>query len=177
LLVETNVDRTQKAELVKTMNALFAEAGSVVVTRYSGMTVQEITDLRRAMRAAGANFKVTKNRLTRLALEGTSYKGIGDLLKGPTGIAYSSDPVSAAKVVVEYARKNDKLVVLGGAMAGTVLNPDGVKALATMPSLDELRGKLIGLLNAPATKIAGVLQAPAGQLARVVKAYASKENA
>lgn len=168
------MDRTEKAELVKSMNAVFAETSVVVVTRYTGMTVQEISDLRRAMKQAGASFKVTKNRLTRLALEGTKYKPIGDLFKGPTGIAYSSDPVAAAKVVVDYAKKNEKLVVLGGAMDGTVLNPDGVKALASLPSLDELRGKIVGLIQAPATKLAGVLQAPAGQLARVLNAYASK---
>lgn len=171
------MDRTQKAELVKTMSGVFAETNVVVVTRYSGMTVQEITDLRRAMRQAGADFKVTKNRLTRLALEGTAYKGIGDLFKGPTGIAYSKDPVAAVKVVVDYAKKNDKLVLVGGAMGDTALDAAGLKALASLPSLDELRGKLVGLLQAPATKIARVVQAPASQLARVVQAYASKESA
>lgn len=171
------MDRTQKAELVAAMNQVFAGTGLVVVTRYTGLTVGEMTDLRRQMRDAGASFKVTKNRLTRLALEGTRYKPIGDMFVGQTAIAYSFDPVAAARVVNDYSRKNEKLVILGGAMGGTVLNAEGVKSLATMPSLDELRGKLIGLLKAPATRIAGVLQAPAGQLARVLGAYAKKDEA
>lgn len=171
------MDRAQKTELIATMNQVFVKTGLVVVTRYSGLTVQEITDLRRQMRDVGASFKVTKNRLTRLALEGTRYKPLGELFKGPTAIAYSDDPVAAAKAAVDYAKKNDKLVVLGGAMGSTLLDQAGVVALAAMPSLDELRGKLVGLLNAPATKIAGVLQAPASQLARVLNAYASKGEA
>jgi large subunit ribosomal protein L10 len=171
------VDRTQKAELVTTMGEVFAKTELVVVTRYSGLTVQEITDLRRQMRAAGASFKVTKNRITRLALEGTRFKPLADLFKGPTAIAYSDDPIAAAKVATDYAKKNEKLVVLGGATGDTVLNPQGVTALASLPSLNELRGKIVGLIQAPATKIAGVLQAPAGQLARLVGAYASKGQA
>lgn len=159
------------------MNSVFGKAELVVVTRYSGLTVQEMSDLRRQMRGAGADFKVTKNRLTRLALEGTRFKSLADLFKGPTAIAFSKDPVAAAKVATDFAKKNEKLVVVGGAMGETVLNPEGVKALAAMPSLNELRGKIVGLLNAPATKIAGVLQAPAGQLARVLNAYASKGQA
>jgi len=159
------------------MGGLFGGAELVVVARYSGLTVQEMTDLRRQMRDAGANFKVTKNRLTRLALEGSRFKPLADLFKGPTAIAYSADPVAAARVATDYAKKNEKLVVLGGAMGSTLLNPDGVKALASMPSLNELRGKIVGLLKAPATKVAGVIQAPAGQLARVLNAYASKEQA
>ena len=159
------------------MNQVFDKAGLVIVTHYSGLTVQEMTDLRRQMLDVGASFKVTKNRLTRLALEGTRFKPLADLFKGPTAIAYSDDPVAAAKAATDYAKKNEKLVVLGGAMAGTVLNAEGVKALASLPSLDELRGRLVGLLQAPATKIAGVLQAPAGQLARVLNAYASKDQA
>jgi len=171
------VDRTQKAELVTTMSGVFGGAELVVVTRYSGLTVQEMTDLRRQMRDAGANFKVTKNRITRLALEGSRFKPLADLFKGPTAIAFSIDPVAAAKVATDYAKKNEKLVVLGGAMGSILLNPEGVKALASLPSLNELRGKLVGLIQAPATKIAGVIQAPAGQLARVLNAYASKEQA
>jgi len=159
------------------MNQVFDKAGLVVVTHYSGLTVQEMTELRRQMLTVGASFKVTKNRLTRLALEGTRFKPLADLFKGPTAIAYSDDPVAAAKAATDFAKKNDKLVILGGAMAGTVLNAAGVTALASLPSLDALRGKLIGLLNAPATKIAGVVQAPASQLARVLNAYASKGQA
>lgn len=126
-------------------------------------------DLRLRLRKAGASFKVAKNRLAVRALEGTQAKGIADLFKGPTGIAYSKDPVAAPKVLIAYAKENDKLKILGGIAVGTVLNPDGVKALAELPSLDQLRGKIIGLLQAPATKVAGVLQAPAGQLARVLR--------
>ena len=126
------------------------------------------------LRTAGASFKVAKNRLAVRALEGTQAKGIADLFKGPTGIAYSKDPVAASKVLIAYAKENDKLKILGGFAVGTVLDPAGVKALAELPSLDQLRSKIIGLLQAPATKIAGVLQAPAGQLARVLSAYANK---
>jgi len=171
------VDRTQKAELVTSMGKVFGDTELVIVTRYSGLTVQEITDLRRQMRDAGANFKVTKNRLTRLALDSSRFKPIASLFKGPTAIAYSRDPVAAAKVAIDYAKKNEKLVILGGAMGSTVLNPDGVKALATLPSINELRAKVVGLLKAPATKVAGVIQAPAGQLARLLNAYASKGEA
>ena len=171
------MDRAEKQELVKSLNQTFSEVGLVVVTHYSGLSVSEITDLRRKMREAGASFKVTKNRLTRLALQGTQYEPIADLFTGPTAIAYSDDPVAAAKVSVSFAKSNEKLVVLGGALGTTVLDKDGVKALADMPSLDELRGKRVGLLQAPATKVAGVLQAPAGQMARVMSAYASKDEA
>jgi len=166
------VDRTAKKELANEMNAVFKAAGVVVVTRNAGLTVAEMSDLRRQVRAAGARFRITKNRITKLALDGTSYQSIGPLLKGPTGIAYSADPVAAAKVVVGFALKNEKLTVVGGALGTSPLDADGVKALATLPSLDELRGKLIGLLQAPASKIARVLNAPAGQVARVLAAYA-----
>jgi large subunit ribosomal protein L10 len=138
------------------------------------MTVAQMGDLRLRLRKAGASFRVAKNRLAVRALEGTQAKGIADLFKGPTGIAYSKDPIAAPKVLVAYAKDNDKLKILGGVAVGTVLNPDGVRALAELPSLDQLRGKIIGLLQAPATKVAGVLQAPAGQLARVLSAYANK---
>jgi large subunit ribosomal protein L10 len=171
------VDRATKEQQVAALNGTFQEASLVVVAHYSGLTVSEITDLRRQMREVGASFKVTKNRLTRLALEGTKYEPLTDMFTGPTGIAFSSDPVAAAKVSVEFAKKNDKLIVLGGAMGDTVLDASGVKALASMPSLDELRGKIVGLLQAPATKVAGVLQAPAGQMARVMGAYAAKGEA
>jgi large subunit ribosomal protein L10 len=171
------VDRTQKRELVATLKDVFSETTLVVVSHYSGLTVAEMTDLRRKMRAAGAQFQVAKNRLVKLALADTPCAGISDLFTGPTAIAYSSDPVAAAKVTVEFAKQNEKLIVLGGTMGLTVLDANGIKALATLPSLDELRGKLVGMLQTPATRIAGVLQAPAGQLARVLGAYASKAEA
>lgn len=171
------MDRTSKEELVASLNQAFSQAGLVVVTHYSGLTVEEMTDLRRKIREAGASYKVTKNRLTRLAINGTQYEPLADMFTGPTGIAVSEDPVAAAKVTVDYAKKNDKLIVLGGAMGNTVLDASGVKALASMPSLDELRGKIVGLLQAPATKVAGVLQAPAGQVARVFSAYGAKGEA
>jgi len=171
------VDQAQKRELVTEMNGVFSDAASVVVTHYSGLTVDEINDLRNQMREAGANFKVTKNRLVRLALADTTYAPLADMFTGPTAIAYSNDVVAAAKVAVKFAKGNEKLVVLGGAMGETLLDVNGVKELAALPSLDELRGKIVGLLQAPATKVAGVLQAPAGQLARVMGAYASKDEA
>lgn len=171
------MNRTEKAELVASLRTVFEETSLVVVTRYSGLTVAEMVDLRTKMRAAGARFKVTKNRLTRLALQGTRYQGVGDFLTGPTAIAYSADPVAAAKVAVEYAKTNEKLTIVGGGLGEIVLDAAGVKNLASLPSLDALRGKLVGLLQAPATKIAGVLQAPAGQLARVLGAYAKKDEA
>ena len=171
------MDRAEKAEVVEELNGVFAKAGSLVVAHYSGMTVAQMNDLRGRMRAAGASFKVAKNRLAVRALQGTAVEGISHLFKGPTGIAYSNDPVAASKVAVAYAKDNDKLVILGGSVGTTALDAEGVKALATLPSLDELRGKIVGLLQAPATKIAGVLQAPAGQLARVFNAYATKDAA
>jgi large subunit ribosomal protein L10 len=171
------VDRSQKSEAVDELKGVFANASSVVVAHYSGLNVAQISDLRRQMRDAGANFKVTKNRLTKLALDGTPYGQIADLFTGPTAIAYSEDPVAPAKVAVEFAKKHEKLVVLGGAMGETRLDLGGVKALAELPSLDELRGKLVGLLQAPATKVAGVMQAPAGKLARVMAAQGAKEEA
>ena len=168
------MDRTQKEELVATLNKTFDEAEMVVVTHYSGLTVAEITDLRDRIREAGAKFKVTKNRLTRLALKNTKFEGISDLFSGPTAIAYSNDPVAAAKISVDFSKKNDNLVVLGGALGSERLDADDVKALATLPSLDELRGKIVGLLQAPASKIAQVLQAPGGQVARVISAYSEQ---
>jgi len=167
----------QKRELVAELNAVFNNSASVVVTQYSGLSVAEITNLRNQMRAAGANFKVTKNRLTRLALADTPYAGLAAMFTGPTAIAFSEDVVAPAKVAIEFAKKNEKLVVVGGAMGENVLDVAGIKELATLPSLDELRGKIVGVLNAPATKVAGVVQAPASQLARVMGAYASKGEA
>jgi large subunit ribosomal protein L10 len=171
------VDKAEKAEVVEALKGVFAESGSLVVAHYTGMTVAQMGDLRARMRAAGASFKVAKNRLAVRALQGTPVEGIAKLFKGPTGIAYSKDPVAASKVAVAYAKDNDKLVILGGSVGSTALDAEGVKALATLPSLDELRGKLVGLILAPATKIAGVIQAPAGQLARVIGAYSKKEAA
>jgi large subunit ribosomal protein L10 len=168
------VDRTEKQELVSSLQKTFEDASAVVVTHYSGLTVQELGVLRGRMREAGALFKVTKNRLTRLALKGTKFEQLSDLFTGPTAIAYSQDPVAAAKVAVNFAKENEKLIVLGGGFGSQALDADGVKALATLPSLDELRGKLLGLLNAPASRIAQVLQAPGGQVARVLGAYAAK---
>lgn len=175
--LETKVDRTQKKEWVGTLHETLGDASVVVVTHYMGLTVAEMTSLRAKMRAAGAGFKVTKNRLTKLALEGTAYENIADLFTGPTAIAFSKDPVAAAKVTAEFAKVNDKLKILGGSMNGNRLDQEGVKALATLPSLDELRGRLIGMISTPATRIAAVLQAPAGQVARVLRAKADKDAA
>jgi large subunit ribosomal protein L10 len=171
------VDKAEKAEVVEELKGVFANSGSLVVAHYTGMTVAQMGDLRARMRAAGASFKVAKNRLAVRALQGTAVEGISPLFKGPTGIAYSKDPIAASKVAVAYAKDNDKLVILGGSVGVTTLDANGVKALASLPSLDELRGKIVGLLQAPATKIAGVLAAPAGQLARVIGAYSKKEAA
>ena len=171
------MDRSQKAESVAQLNATFNQVGVVVITRNLGMTVAQSTALRVKMRDAGAAYKVAKNRLTLRALEGTPFTALGPLFKGPTAIAYSKDPVAAAKVVAAFAKSNEKLTIVGGSLGGEALDVAGVQALATLPSLDELRGKIIGLLQAPATKIAGVLVAPAGQVARVFAAYGAKEEA
>ena len=171
------MDRSQKADAVAALNATFNEVGVVVITRNLGMTVAQTTALRVKMRDAGASFKVSKNSLAKLAIQDTNYAGIGDMLTGPVALATSVDPVAAAKIAVEFAKTNDKLEILGGAMGTLVLNADGIKALASMPSLDELRAKLIGLVQAPATKIAQVVTAPAAKLARVFGAYATKEAA
>jgi large subunit ribosomal protein L10 len=171
------VERAEKRELVSTMNEVFQETNVVVVAHYAGLTVAELTALRGKARVAGVSVKVAKNRLVKLALQGTESAHIADLFTGPTLVAYSDDPVAAPKVVADFAKTNDKLVILGGAMGKTNLDPNGVKALATLPSLDELRGKLIGLISAPATKIATVVSAPAAQLARVFGAYAKKDEA
>jgi len=171
------MDRLQKSDLVAELNRTFSETGVVVVTRNLGLTVAQSTDLRTKMRDAGASIKVAKNRLAKIAIEGTPYASIGSMLTGPTAIASSSDPVAAAKVAVDFAKTNDKFEIVGGAMGDTVLDVNGVKALATLPSLDELRGKIVGLLQAPATKVAQIAQAPAAQLARVFGAYAAKDAA
>ncbi|HEY8698410.1 MAG TPA: 50S ribosomal protein L10 [Rhizomicrobium sp.] len=171
------MEKAKKAEVVESLNGLFADAGSVVVAHYSGMTVAQMSDLRSRMRAGGASFKVAKNRLAMRALNGTPAQAIAHLFKGPTGIATSKDPVSASKIAVAYAKENDKLVILGGVVGTTALDVNGVRALAELPSLDQLRGKIAGLLKAPATKLAGLMAAPGGQLARVIAAYSRKEAA
>ena len=171
------MDRTQKEELVASFNDAFSEATLVVVTSQNGLSVAQSTELRREMRNAGASFKVTKNRLTRLALKGTKFEHLSDLFKGPTGIAYSDDPVAAARVAVKFADDNDKFVVLGGGLDEQALDVSAVTALAKLPSLDELRGKLVGMIQTPATRIAGVTQAPAGHLARVISARAEQGEA
>ena len=171
------MDRGQKEELVASMHQTFEDSAMVVVTHYSGLTVAELGVLRREMRAAGASFKVTKNRLTRRAIEGTKYSPLSDMFTGPTAIAYSDDPVAPARVAVKFAKSNDKLVVIGGALGEEMLDVTGIMALASLPGLDELRAKIVGMISTPATRIAGILQAPAGQVARVIAAKASKGEA
>jgi len=171
------MDRAQKAESIEALKGVFASSGAVVVTHYLGLTVAEMTDLRGRLRKEGAQIKVVKNRLAQKALDGSAGDAGAALFKGPVAIAFGPDPVSAAKVVTQYAKDNEKFSVIGGLMGQQVLDKKAISALATLPSLDQLRGKLIGLIQAPATRIAGVLQAPAGQLARVVGAYASKSDA
>ena len=171
------MDRSQKAESVAALNAVFNEVGLVVVTRNLGLSVKQSTDLRTKMRDAGATYKVAKNRLAKLALKDTQYEGLEEHLTGPTALAWSKDPIAAAKAAVEFAKTNDKLEIVGGAMGSTQLNAEGIKALASMPSLDELRAKIVGLVNAPATKVAQLINAPAAKLARVFGAYGAKEAA
>ena len=171
------MDRSQKTDLVDELKHVFSETSVVVVTRNLGLTVAQSTDLRLKMRDAGAQFKVAKNRLALIALDGSRYQPIGDLLKGPTALATSTDPVAAAKVAVDFAKTNDKFEILGGAMGDTVLDVDGIKALAALPSLDELRANIVGLIQAPATKIARTVAEPGAMLARVFGAYAASEAA
>jgi large subunit ribosomal protein L10 len=171
------VDRTEKREFVAGLNQALAATSMIVVTRNAGLTVAEATDLRRKMGAAGATYKVAKNRLAHLALQGTRFNGIAPLLKGPTALAWSADPVAVAKTAVEFAKTNEKFVLIGGALGAQTLDADGIRALAELPSLDVLRAKLVGMIATPATRIAGVLQAPAGQLARVFGAFAKKDEA
>jgi large subunit ribosomal protein L10 len=174
---DVTLDRTEKRAFVGSMAEVFAQTSFVLVAQNKGLTVAAVDDLRRKMKAAGATYKVAKNRLASRALDGTRFQGISPLLKGPTALAWSADPVAVAKTAVEFAKGNDKFVILGGALGAQNLNVDGVKALAELPSLDTLRASLVGLIQTPATRIAGVVQAPAGQLARVLKAYADKEAA
>ena len=171
------MDRTEKHEFVASLAAIFAETSFVLVAQNKGLTVADVSDLRRKMRDAGATYKVAKNRLATLALDGTRFDGVKPLLKGPTALAWSRDPVAVAKTAVEFAKTNDKFVVLGGALGTQTLNAEGVKALAELPSLETLRAQLVGLIQTPATRIAGILQAPGGQVARVLAAYAKKDEA
>ena len=171
------MDRSQKADAVAQLNSVFNEVGVVVVTRNLGLSVAASTELRSKMREAGASYKVAKNRLAKLAIKDTDYSGIEEYLSGPTALAWSEDPVAAAKAAVEFAKANDKLEIVGGSMGTQVLDEAGIKALASMPSLDELRGKIVGLINAPATKVAQVVNAPTAKLARVFGAYGASEAA
>lgn len=166
--------RARKHEIVDDLRGVFSDAGVIVVTHYQGLSVAEVTDLRRGMREAGARFRVTKNRLAKIALAETAYSGLTDMFIGPTAIAWSADPVAAPKAAVGYAKRNGKLVVVGGSLAGALLSAEEVRALADLPSLDELRGRLVGLLSTPASRMVGVLQAPGGQLARVLAAHAEQ---
>ncbi len=170
------MDRAEKREFVTGLNEVFKSTGSVVVAHYAGLTVANMNDLRSKMRAAGGTVKVAKNRLAVIALQGTDSAEMQKLFKGQTLVAYADDPVAAPKVASDFAKANDKLVILGGAMGATALDADGVKALATMPSLDELRARIVGMINTPATRIAAVVKAPAGNVARVIGAYARKEE-
>ena len=171
------MDRAAKSELVTELKGVFKASQVVVVAHYAGLTVGQMQNLRKQARAAGASVKVAKNRLAKIALEGTDVASVAPLLKGPTVLAYSGDPVAAPKVTTDFAKAHEKFVILGGAMGKTALNPDGVKALASLPSLDELRAKIAGLIQAPATKLAQLANAPAAKLARVVQAYAKKSEA
>ena len=168
------MNRTEKAELIETLQSAFNESSTIVVAHQVGMTVAESGDLRRKMREAGAGFKVTKNRIAKLALKGTRFEDLENLFTGPTAVGMSQDPVAAAKAIVDYAKGNKKITIIGGSMDGKTLDKAGVEALAKMPSLDELRGKLVGLVQAPAAKVARVTQAPAGKLARVIQARADQ---
>ncbi len=171
------MERAEKKELVASLNQVFKTAGVIVVAHNKGLTVNQVNDLRGRMAQAGATVKVAKNRLAKLALDGTDANGITGLFTGPTMVAYAADPVAAPKVAAAFAKTNEKFVVLGGALGKTIMDANAVKALAELPSLDQLRGKIVGLLQAPATRIAGVLAAPGGQIARVINAYATKEQA
>lgn len=172
---EKSVDRAKKQAMVAELQETFESNNLVVLTHQSGLTVTEVSELRKQLREAGGSFKVTKNRLAKIALKGTKFEGLSDRFTGPTAIAASADPVAAAKVAVEFAKKNEKLLIICGSLEAEALDADAVKALATLPSLDELRGQLIGLIQAPATKVACVLQAPGSKLARVFSAYGSSE--
>ena len=171
------MNRTEKREFIESLAAVFADTSFVLVSRNNGLTVADVSDLRRRMRAAGATYRVAKNRLATRAMDGTRFQGVAPLMKGPTALAWAKDPVAVAKTAVDYAKGNEKFVILGGALGTQTLNPDGVRALAELPSLETLRAQLVGLIQTPATRIAGVLQAPGSQLARVFSAFAKKDEA
>ena len=171
------MERTEKRDFVASLAPVFGDTSFVLVGRNAGLTVAAVDELRRRMKANGATYKVAKNRLAMRALDGTRFQGISPLLKGPTALAWSTDPVAVAKTAVEFAKVNDKFVILGGALGNQLLDVEGIKALAELPSLETLRARFVGLLQTPATRIASVLQAPGGQLARVLKAYADKDAA
>ena len=168
------MNREDKAELIKTLQTRFGAATSVVVTHQTGMTVAESNELRHKMRDAGATYKVTKNRVTKLALRGTQFENLAELFSGPTAVSISSDATAAAKTIFEFTKTNDKVSIVGGGLDGKTLSKEEVIALAKLPSLDELRGKIVGILRAPAGKVAGVIAAPLGGLARVIKARADQ---
>lgn len=170
------MEKFNKKKVVSSMNDVFTSSTTVVVAHYKGLTVSEVTSLRRRMRTLGASFKVTKNSLVKLSLADTQFEPLSSLFTGPTAIAFSDDPVSAAKGMVEFSKENDKLIILGGMINAQIMNQTQVQSLATLPSIDELRSKIIGIINTPATRIASVVQAPAGKLARVFGAYASKKD-
>jgi len=170
------MDRTEKREFIAQLAAVFADTSFVLVAQNKGLTVADVSDLRRRMRAAGATYKVAKNRLAMLALDGTRFQAVSPLLKGPTALAWSTDPVAVAKTAVDFAKGNDKFVILGGALGTQALTLDGIRALSELPSLETLRAQLLGLIQTPATRIAGVLQAPGSQLARVFSAFAKKDE-
>lgn len=168
------MNRTEKKETVAGLNAAFQDSDLVIITHNNGLNATETHTLRSQVRSNGLSYRVAKNRLAKIAIKGTNFEGLADLLNGPTGLVMSKDPVAGAKVVSAFAKENPNLVIVGGVMGTSVLDAKGINTLATLPSLDELRGKLVGLIQAPATKIAGVVQAPAGQLARLMQAYATK---
>ena len=168
------MNREEKAELIKKLNSTFNNAGVVVVTHQSGLTVEESTDLRVKMREVGARYQVAKNRIVKLALKDTKYENIIDLFSGPTAIAVSKDPVSAPKTIFKFAKDNDKLSIIGGGLDGKTLSVDEVNQLASLPSLDELRGKLVGLIKSPSQKLANVAVAPANKLVNVLHAKANQ---
>jgi large subunit ribosomal protein L10 len=173
--VEWSVLRARKTEIVDSLRGVFSDAGVVVVTHYQGMSVAKVTELRRGMLDAGARFRVTKNRLAKIALADTPYSTLADMFTGPTAIAYSADPIAAPKAAVSFAKQNENLIIIGGALEGNLLSAAEVRALAELPSLDELRAKLIGMLTTPASRLVGILQAPGGQLARVLAAHAAQD--
>ena len=168
------MNRAQKKAWIEGVNQDAAKAGIVIVAHYKGLTVAEISQLRVDTRKAGAKLKVTKNLLAKRAIADTQYAGLAHLFKGPTVTAFASEPVSAAKVLSDFAKKNEKLVLIGGAFGATVLDKAAIQNLASLPSMDELRAKILAMLNTPATRLAVLLKAPASGLARLQSAKAAK---